>query len=144
MDSRHRGFTLIETMVAVGIAGVLSTFAYPSLEGHLQRARRTDGMVAILQAQLAEERYRANNASYGSREDAGVRSASGSGHYALQVLAPTADGYAILASATGTQARDARCRHLRLALVDAALSYASGPDATVGNDAAANRQCWGR
>lgn len=139
-----RGFTLIETMLVVGIAGILSSIAYPSLEGHMLRARRTDGLVAILQAQLAEERYRANNASYGSRDEAGVRAASAAGLYTVQIVAPTADSYAILASATGAQARDTRCRHLRLTLADAALAYASGPDASVVNDAVANRKCWGR
>jgi len=33
------------------------------------RARRTDALVALLQAQLAQERFRANNASYGSLVD---------------------------------------------------------------------------
>jgi type IV pilus assembly protein PilE len=140
----QRGFTLIETMVTVGIAGILSSIAYPSLEGHLLRARRTDGLVAILQAQLAEERYRTNNTSYGSRAEAGVRAASAAGLYTVQIVAPRQDGYAILASATGVQARDTHCRHLRLTLADAALAYASGPDATVANDAVANRKCWGR
>ena len=141
---RTRGFTLIETMVTVGIAGVLSSMAYPSLEGHVLRARRTDGLVAILQAQLAEERYRTNNAAYGTLAEAGLRGVSASGLYAVQILAPTADGYAIVASATGAQARDASCRFLRLTQADATLSYASGADATVANDAAANRKCWGR
>ena len=39
------GFTLIETMVTIGIAGVLSSVAYPSIEGQLMRARRSDALV---------------------------------------------------------------------------------------------------
>ncbi len=138
------GFTLIETMVTVGIAGVLSSIAYPSLESHALRARRTDGLVAILQAQLAEERFRANNASYASLAEAGLHGVSAAGLYTVQIASHTADGYVILASAIGAQARDAGCRHLRLTLTDATLSYASGADATAANDAAANRKCWGR
>ena len=34
-QTRNGGFTLIETMVAVGIAGVLSSIAYPSFAGRL-------------------------------------------------------------------------------------------------------------
>ena len=35
----ERGFTLIEGLVGVAIAGVLSSVAYPSVEAQVQRAR---------------------------------------------------------------------------------------------------------
>jgi type IV pilus assembly protein PilE len=141
---RAAGFTLIETMVTIGIAGVLSSVAYPSLEGQVMRARRTDALVALMQAQLAQERFRANNASYGSLVEAGVRATSPSGHYRIDVVSSSAAGFELLASAVAGQMRDARCRHLRLALVDAALTYASGSDATTSNPADVNRACWSR
>ena len=141
---RNAGFTLIETLVTVAIAGVLSSVAYPSLEGQVMRARRTDALVALLQAQLAQERFRANNASYGSLADAGVWPTSPSGHYRIEVVSSGAAGFELLASAVAGQARDTRCRHLRLALADATLTYASGSDATTANGADANRACWSR
>ncbi len=141
---RAAGFTLIETMVTIGIAGVLSSVAYPSLEGQVMRARRTDALVALMQAQLAQERFRANNASYGSLAETGVRATSPAGHYRIEVASVGAAGYELLASAVAGQTRDARCRHLRLALVDAALTYASGSDATSSNPADVNRACWSR
>ncbi len=141
---RVAGFTLIETMVAVGIAGVLSSIAYPSLEGQVMRARRTDALVALMQAQLAQERFRANNASYGSLAEAGVRATSPAGHYRIAVVSSSAAGYELLAGAVASQARDARCRYLRLALVDASLTYGSGSDASTANSAEANRTCWSR
>ncbi|MDQ6628675.1 MAG: prepilin-type N-terminal cleavage/methylation domain-containing protein, partial [Pseudomonadota bacterium] len=78
-----RGFTLIETMIVVGIAGVLSSIAYPSFTAHIQRARRSDAMVALMQVQLAQERFRSSNPSYGSLADLGLPSSSMSGHYSL-------------------------------------------------------------
>ena len=147
LPSRRRraaGFTLIETLVTIGIAGVLSSVAYPSLEGQVMRARRTDALVALMQAQLAQERFRANNASYGSLADAGVRPTSPAGHYRIEVVSTSATGFELLATAVARQARDSRCRHLRLSLVDATLTHASGSDATTANGAAANRACWSR
>ena len=143
--SRQRGFTLIETMVTVGIAGVLSSIAYPSLEGQVMRARRSDALVALLQAQLAQERFRANNASYGTSPTIGVRAdvAGGPLPDRRSVRAPP-PASSCSPPPSPRQARDASCRHLRLASPRAASSYASGPDATTANGADANRACWSR
>ena len=140
--ARCRGFTLIETMVAVGIAAVLSSIAYPSLESHVLRARRSDALVALMQAQLAQERFRASRTAYGSLAEIGVRDVSLSGHYALLVTANGADGYELVASAAGRQRRDAPCQVLRLAVVGANLAYASGSDAAASNPVDVNRRCW--
>jgi len=140
----QRGFTLIEGLVGVAIACVLSSIAYPSVEAQVQRARRTDALVALLGAQLAEERYRANNAGYASLAELGLRDASAAGHYRLQASVNASGGYDLVATAVAAQARDARCRVLRLSLADGALVQASGGDATTANGSDANRACWSR
>ena len=139
---RSAGFTLIELMIAVAIAGVLSSIAYPSFREQIAKSRRADAIVALATAQLAQERWRANQAAYGDLSDIGVASLSSAGHYALQVVASTASSYAILATARGAQDRDAQCRNLRLGVAGANFVYASGPDSTVANPTALNRRCW--
>ena len=141
---RGRGFTLIEALVTVAVAGVLSSIAYPSVEAQLLRARRTDALVALLQAQLAEERHRASNAGYAQLAELGLRDTSPAGHYRLQATANGSAGYELVATAVAAQARDARCRVLRLSLADGELVQASGSDATTSNGVDTNRACWSR
>ena len=51
------------------------------------RARRSDALVSLMDAQLAQERHRANNRSYGDLAAIGQRRTSLSGHYAIEVAA---------------------------------------------------------
>lgn len=136
------GFTTIELLVAVSIASVLSSVAYPSFRGQIEKARRADAIGALMQTQLAEERWRANRPAYGSGAEIGMPALSSAGHYALAVTAATTTGYAILATARGNQSADAACRNLLLSTAGANIVHASGPDASVGNPADVNRRCW--
>ena len=137
-----RGFTLVETLITVGIAAVLSGIAYPSLESQVLRARRSDAMASLMQVQLAQERHRADHRSYGDLAAIGARATSLSGYYAIDVAASAADGYELVAIATGRQAHDTTCRTLRLVVAGGSVVYASGPDAAASNAAVVNRKCW--
>ncbi len=137
-----RGFTLIELLVAVSVAGVLSSVALPGFENQLQRARRSSVLVAMMQIQLAQERFRSNGTRYGSLGEIGVPAVAPAGHYNLQASASTAEGYDVLATAVGAQARDTACRFMRLSALGGNLVHGSGPDSTTANPAAANRKCW--
>jgi type IV pilus assembly protein PilE len=138
------GFTLIETLISLAITAVLSSIAYPSFDGQVQRARRSDALVTVMLVQLAEERWRANRQTYASLTEIGMPGTSPSGHYTLQLASVSEQGYELLATATGPQARDTSCRNLRLSMLGANATYASGPDAGVANSASVNRLCWGQ
>ncbi len=138
----NHGFTLIELMIGVAVTGILSSVALPSFEGQLQKARRVDALVATMTVQAAQERFRSNTAAYGNLAEIGVAGTSSAKHYALRITANDADGFELLATASGLQARDVVCRHMKLTSTGMNLAYASGRDATVANPAAANRKCW--
>lgn len=137
-----RGFSALELLITLAIAGIISTMAYPSFAQQIGKSRRADAMVAIATTQMAEERWRAAQPTYGSLQDIGMPPSSASGHYSVQVLANTASGYQVLATAVGAQLHDSECRNLRLEVAGGNMVYASGPDESVANAPALNRRCW--
>ena len=136
------GFTLIEMLAVVTMISALTGVALPTFEGQLQRARRADVLVSMMQVQAAQERWRSNGARYGSLADIGTPARSAAGHYRLQLVSADEEGYDVLATASGAQARDAGCRNMAVRVSGANLAYASGPDARVANPADLNAKCW--
>ena len=139
---RQRGFTLVELMIGVAVTGILSSVALPSFEGQLQKSRRSDVLVATMTVQTAQERFRSNTTAYGNLAEIGVPATSSAKHYMLQVSANDVDGFELLATANGLQARDVACRYMKLTSTGMNLVYTSGADATLANAAAANQKCW--
>jgi type IV pilus assembly protein PilE len=138
----QRGLTLIELMIGVAITGILSSVALPSFEGQLQKSRRADVLVSTMTVQAAQERFRSNGAGYGNLAEIGVPATSSAKHYTLQITANDAEGFELLATASGLQARDVACRYMKLTSTGMNLVYASGADATVANTAVVNQTCW--
>lgn len=145
MSNRRRqtGFTFVELLAAMSVAGVLSGLAWPTFQGALQKSRRADALVALTQAQAAQERWRFNQRAYGSLAQIGVAPTTAGGHYTLAVVEAGTDRYVLQARAAGAQAGDRACRVLRLTVDGAMVVRSSGPDEATVNDAAANRRCWG-
>ena len=142
MRHAQNGFTLIDTLAAVAVAAVLSGIAMPSFESQVRKARRADVLAAMVQIQGAQERLRSRGTRYGDLAELGAAAVSSAGHYALQITTFSADGYELLATASGAQARDAECRFMAARALGMNLVYASGSDANVANADPINRRCW--
>lgn len=131
-----RGFTLIELVVAVAVAAILAAVALPSFTQALQRSRRVEAVSALMQVQLAQERWRSSHAAYATDlRLLGVEAATR--HYRLAILDGAAHRYTATATAVGAQAGDSACATFGFTLSGGTQSlHASG--------SANAEQCWRR
>ncbi|GGY17521.1 prepilin-type N-terminal cleavage/methylation domain-containing protein [Massilia dura] len=58
------GFTLVELMVALAVAGALAAVAYPGYQLHVIRTKRTEAQVALQAVMHQQERYFTQNNRY--------------------------------------------------------------------------------
>lgn len=119
-----KGFTLIELMIVVVVVAVLAAIAIPAYQNYVERARRADAKSAILAIQLAQEKYRANNPTYGSLAQIGASNESPDKFYAISVTTGTVviDGntvpiYGVSADRQNEQAgKDQQCGDMGFAI----------------------------
>lgn len=131
------GFTLMELMITVAIIGIIASIALPAYSNYIIRGKRSDAKAALLNAQLEQEKYRANNTTYGTLTEIGVSSTSPNGYYTIAVSGtPDATTYTVTAAPLSPFA-DASCGTLGI------THTASADTKTVsGTDSVAN--CWGK
>lgn len=148
-----QGFTLIELMVALVIAGILAAIAYPAYTQHLQRSRRADAIAALTLIMQAQERYRSNVSTYASSTTAlGVDVSRVSPDYQISFAGVGttpgyATGYKLTATAlsTGKQAGDKTCKTLSITMTGAMPQYTSSGDPSgSGTDTDTSSLCWPR
>ena len=112
-SKQQSGFTLIELMITVAIAGILAAIAYPSYTEYVLRGNRTEGQALLNDAAARQERYYAQNNTYADTlAKLGYASGnSANGLYVLTTPTGTASAYTLLAT---TQRADAKCGNLGL------------------------------
>lgn len=111
-----KGFTLLELLLVVALAGMLAAMAWPSYQQHLYTSRRSDAWSAILAIRLAQEKWRNQNAGYTSDlKDLAIKNLSEQGFYQLKLdTNASASAFTIRADAvsTGAQNQDTGCTQL--------------------------------
>jgi type IV pilus assembly protein PilE len=116
MNTRAKGFTLIEMLVVVAIVAILAAIAYPAYQNYIRRARRADGKELAMRIAAAEERYFTNRNRYSTNlaDDIHVNSTSEKGYYsAVVTLDHDEQTYLITLSPQDAQ-QDDECGDLRI------------------------------
>ena len=138
-QTKLRGFSLIELLIAIVILSIITTIAVSSYQGSVRKARRADAKADLMElAQLLERNYtevnRFTNASGNPVPLAYTQSPQqGLAFYNITYAAvPTAVTYILVASPAGAQVNDVRC--MNLTLDHTGTKGASGPGGVA--------ECW--
>ncbi len=115
MRTEAQGFSLIELVVAVCIAGLLAALALPSWQAVVRRVHRQEARLALLQLHQTQERHYLEHQAY--RPLLPAEDTSEGGRYALQ-LQLTNDGQRYVLQARprpgSSQASDLDCAVLSI------------------------------
>lgn len=136
-SSNSNGFTLLEMLIVVAIAGILASVAYPQYTEYVKRAARSDAMVLLLDAANKQEQYYADNRSYSNDLSLiNVPTTSENGYFTIAVDVPDAGtSFTITATATaGAVAGDTACT--TFTITDTGLKGSTGTSDT--------DDCWER
>ncbi len=143
----QRGFTIIELVIGMVVVAILSALAFPAFFDAIRKGRRSDAFAALTGVQLAQERWRANSASYTTKlaDDLKLKTTSPNGHYTLSVTEATVSSYTLQATATGTQAQDKACSTMSLQVSAGDVKYGSAcSTCTPASPPTDPGRCWSR
>ena len=116
MNTRTKGFTLIEMLIVVAIVAILAAIAYPAYQNYIMRTRRADGKELAMRIAAAEERYFTNFNRYSTNltDDIHVDSTSEKRYYTAVVTTNNnGQTYLITMSPQAPQDRD-KCADLTI------------------------------
>jgi len=121
------GFTIIELMITVAIVAIIAAIALPSYQNYIMKSRRTDGLTALADLRLAQEKFRSNcphyAASVGASQVCAANSAnsvlegdteSTEAFYTISMSSPSNTEFIITATGQNGQENDTGCESISI------------------------------
>lgn len=102
---RRVGFSLIELMIAITVAGILFAIALPAYQNYVLISHRADAKETLFSLSQQLERQFTQTNSYTGLDLADV---SSRGFYSISAVVNATD-YTLTATATGSQSADSDC-----------------------------------
>lgn len=137
MQSRTKGFTLLELMIVVMIIAILAAVAIPSYRQYVVRSHRTDAQRALMDVAGRQERYFYSNNGYADTLAKLSASSNMAGsYYTVSIPSASSTDFTVTATAVGTQQKDdALCQTLSLNRAGVQQSTGSTTNSP---------KCWGK
>lgn len=145
--SIQQGLTLIELLIVMVVVAILGAIALPAYQSHVRQTRRSDAHALLQAAQLGQEKYRLNHATYADSAAiladsafarvcrvSGTECRSPAEHYVLTSSNIGTATFTLTATARGPQAADTACPTIEVQQTATALNYLP----------AAPSRCWNR
>jgi len=130
LPKRRAGFTIIELMLVVAVAGVLALVAYPTFMESVRKGRRAEAVAALAQVQQSQERWRSNKSAYTDalanlNLDLKPGNKTKSGYYTVSIESVGGSKYTATAQAVAgtSQSHDTNCTTMRVRLIDSRIAY---------------------
>jgi type IV pilus assembly protein PilE len=148
MKRSQLAFTLTELMITVAIVSILASIVYPSYRNQVLRSHRVEAKNALLQVQVAQEKFFLQNSRYAGNAACaateltaasnagglGVSATTTNGYYTIVLCSPSTTTYNVTATAAGAQASDSTCKKFIIDNTGAQSSQNSAGSASTG--------CW--
>ncbi|MCY1280972.1 Fimbrial protein precursor [compost metagenome] len=112
MSKHHKGFTLIELMIAVAIVAILAMVAYPSYQQYVIRGKRAAAQAEMMDIANRQQQYLLANRTYASKSElesggyALSSEVSGNYGYDISLGSGSVPTFTITFTPTGPQASD--------------------------------------
>lgn len=110
MKQPQHGVTLVELMIVVAVISILAAIAYPSYRNQILRSHRAEAKAALLQVQVAQEKWFLQVNQYGTLINLGLSTGTNyltpNGYYQISFSSQTASAFTAQAVPQGGQASD--------------------------------------
>jgi type IV pilus assembly protein PilE len=143
MKSRHKGFTVIELMIAVVIVAILAAVALPGYRDYILRGKLVDAHNALSDFRVRQEQFYQDNRRYDGAGLGGCGAVAPASKYFTFTCAPAAaPAQTYVATATGVANEGAGGFAYTINEANARATTVSAPAST--NGWSTNATCWVR